>query len=181
MSGGKGVILYKKIKTQEDLDVVPKGEFFSKIEFYSTLMDEIIGEVDCENMRKFWRTMRLKKLPELNDIYNFQDTIILCKIFENRAKDMTRRFSYNPRKCTSASSLSGCIHLFFSKAIIALPTQTEIVELFEKALIGRFSCVNTRLAFDLSILLPKNQQKTAEGEIKTHLEDKERAKKHFRG
>lgn len=28
--------------------------------------------------------MRLKKLSELNDIYNFHDTIILCEIFENR-------------------------------------------------------------------------------------------------
>ena len=32
------------------------------------------------------------------------------------------------------------------------------MELFEKTLIGGFSCVNTRLAFNSSILLPKNLQ-----------------------
>ena len=44
------------------------------------------------------------------------------------------RFPYNPPKCSSASSLSGCIHWFLSKTIIALPTKAEIVELFEKTL-----------------------------------------------
>ena len=92
--------------------------------------------------------MQLNKLSELYDIYNFQDTIILCKIFENKAIKMMQKFSYNPRKCTSPSSLSGCIHRFLSKAIIALPTQAEIVDLFEQTLIGGFICVNTRLGFD---------------------------------
>ena len=76
--------------------------------------------------------MRLNKLSELNDIYNFQDTIILCKIFEDRTKEMMQKFRYNPRKRTSASSLRGCIHQYLSKAIIALLTQAEVVELFEK-------------------------------------------------
>ena len=99
--------------------------------------------------------MRLNKLSEFNDIYNFQDTIILCKIFEDRTKEMMQKFRYNPRKCTSASSLRGCIHQYLSKAIIALLTQAEVVELFEKTLIGGFSCVNTRLVFDSITLLSK--------------------------
>ena len=132
MCGGKRVIPYEKIKTLEDLDVVPEGEFFSKTKFYSALKNEIIDDEDYENVKRFWRTMHLKNLSELNDIYNFQNTIILCKIFENRARKMTRRFPYDPQKCTLASSLSGCIHRFISKAIIALSTQTKIVELFEK-------------------------------------------------
>ena len=102
--------------------------------------------------------MRLNKLSELNDIYNFQDTILLCKIFEDRTKEMMQKFPYNPPKCTSASSLSGCIHRYLSKEIIALLTQAEVVELFEKTLIGAFSCVNTRLVFDSSTLLPKISQ-----------------------
>ena len=35
-----------------------------------------------------------------------------------------------------------------SKCLIALPTAPEHVRVFEKTLIGGFSCVNTRLAFD---------------------------------
>ena len=98
--------------------------------------------------------MRLNKLSDLND--NFQDTIILCEVFENRAIEMMQKFPYNPRKCTSASSHSGCIHRFSLKAIIALPTRAEIVDLFEQTLVGGFSCVHTTLGFDLKLLLPQN-------------------------
>lgn len=37
-----------------------------------------------------------------------------------------------------------------------LPTEAEQVWVFEKTLIRGFSCVNTRLAFDSQILLPKD-------------------------
>lgn len=33
LSGGKGVIRYEKIKSHEDLNRVPEGEFFSRSEF----------------------------------------------------------------------------------------------------------------------------------------------------
>ena len=41
-----------------------------------------------------------------------------------------------------------------SKIIIALPTSSKVVDIFEKTLTGGFSCVNTRLAFDTEIYLP---------------------------
>ena len=63
-------------------------------------------------------------------------------------------FKYNPKKCNSSSSFSGCK----SKCFIALPTNTEHVRAFEKTLIGGFSCVNTRLAFDNNILLKDNNK-----------------------
>ena len=46
-------------------------------------------------------------------------------MFENRANKMTKKFPYNPRKCTSDSSLSGRIHQYLSKTIISIPTQAE--------------------------------------------------------
>ena len=145
----RGVTPYEKIKSHEDLDAAPEGDFFTKTEFYNSLKNEIIDAGSYESVKKFWKLM-------LNDIYNFQDTVILCKVFENRAMEMMQKFPYNLRKCTSASSLSECIHRFLLKAIIALPTRAEIVDLFEQALIGGFSCVNTRLDFDSKLLLPKN-------------------------
>ena len=100
--------------------------------------------------------MNLKELGELNKLYNFQDTIILCEIFENRSSQLQKLFKYNPRKCNSAISFSGCVHSYKSKCLIALPIEAEHVRDFEKTLVGGFSCVNTRLAFDLQILLPKD-------------------------
>ena len=110
LSGGKGAIPYKLIKSHENLDTTPEGEFFSRTKFYSSLKNEIISDEEYKNVNKFWQILRLQKLSNLNDIYNFQDTFILCEIFKNRVKEMTKKLPYNPRKCTSASSLSGCIH-----------------------------------------------------------------------
>ena len=50
--------------------------------------------------------------------------------------------------------MSGCIEMEMSKIILALPTKFDHVEIFEETVIGGFSCVNTRLAFDSQILLP---------------------------
>ena len=68
---------------------------------------------------------------------------------------MQDNYGFNPRKCNSASSLSGCIEREMSKVIITFPTSVEHLEIFEKTVTGGFSCVNTRLAFDTSILCPK--------------------------
>ena len=87
-------------------------------------------------MKKILVDSTPEKLSKLNDIYNFQDTIILCKLYENRSKESTKKFLYNPRKCTLACSLGSCVQQYFSKVIIALPTQAKIVEVFEQNLIG---------------------------------------------
>ena len=49
--------------------------------------------------------------------------------------------------------MSGCIAREMSKTVLALPTKYEHVEIFEQTVIGGFSSVNTRLAFDSQILL----------------------------
>ena len=97
--------------------------------------------------------MKLKNVGELNKIDNFQDAIILCEIFGQRSEHLQKLFKYNPRKCNSASSFSGCVHGNKSKCLIALPTDGEHVRVFEKTQIGGFNCVNTRLAFDTQISL----------------------------
>ena len=63
-------------------------------------------------------------------------------------------YGFNPRKCNSASSMSGYIEREMSRIIIALPTKLDHVEIFEQTVTGGFSLVNTRLAFDTQILLP---------------------------
>ena len=97
--------------------------------------------------------MKLKNLGELNRIYNFQDTIIFCEIFEQTSELLQEIFKYNPRKCNSASSFSEWVHCNKSKCSIALPTDAEFIRVFEKTLIGSSCCVNNRLAFDTDILL----------------------------
>ena len=73
------------------------------------------------------------------------------------------------------------MHCFLSKAIIALPTQTQIVDSFEQTVIGGFSCVNTRLAFDSIILLPKNSQNERKKNLKPIYKRKNELKNIFEG
>ena len=91
---------------------------------------------------KLLNLMKMQTLSDLNALYNFQDSIILCEIFENRAGSMNKKFKFNPAKCSSASTLSGATHTHVCKAIISFPTNIEIVELMEKTLIGGISVVN---------------------------------------
>ena len=51
----------------------------------------------------------MRILNEINDLYNVQDVILLCEIFESRAQLMQHVHIFNPRRYSSASSLSGCI------------------------------------------------------------------------
>ena len=65
---------------------------------------------------------------------------------------------YNPRRFNLASKLSGWVQREKSKVILALPTNNNIMETFEKTLTGRFSSINTLLSFDTDILVPNYTQ-----------------------
>lgn len=74
------------------------------------MKDSVISEEDYANVKNFYTILKMSNLGELNKIYNFQDTIILAEMFEQRSDFLQKIFKYNPRKCNSASSFSGCVH-----------------------------------------------------------------------
>ena len=51
----------------------------------------------------------MKHLGDLNDLYNVQDVILLSEIIENRFETMHKTYGFNPKKCNSASAMSGYI------------------------------------------------------------------------
>ena len=118
----------------------------------------------------------MRHLGDLNDLYNTQDVILLSELIENRFQFMQDKHGFNPRKCNSASTLSGCIEREMSKVIISFPTNVEHHEIFEKTITGGFSCVNTRLAFDTSIYLPKkpNGEKDLDWRVVYNINGKEK-------
>ena len=165
------------ITSYESLDIKPEnGEFFLPHQFYSTLKDNILTDEEYENIKKFYQTLKLENLGELNMIYNFQDTFILCEIFEQHSSHLLNLFKLNPRKCNSASFFSGCVHRDKSKCCIALPTDAEYVRVFEKTLIAGFSFVNIRLAFDTEILL-NNDKKNNKVLFDLHIDGKKQTKR----
>ena len=132
--------------------IMPENEFWEKTEFFSELKQSVVNDDDYENSKYLFQTLKMRNLGDQNDLYNVQEVILLCEIIENRFQAMQDTCGFNPRKCNSAGSMSGCIEREMSKIVLALPT--NYVEIFEQTVIGGFSSVNTRLAFDSQILLP---------------------------
>ena len=153
LAKGKGTIPYQKITQFDSLLLRPREEFFLKDDFYSTLRERAVDEQEYEDVKKIFRLLNLQTLGELNKYYNIQDTLILCEIFEQTSDMLQRLFKFNPRKCNSASVFSGYVHRNKSKCNIVLTLDAKIVRIFEKTLIGGYSCINTRLAFDTEIVL----------------------------
>ena len=107
----------------DSLKIEPEnGELFNQHLLYFGLKDSQISDEDYENVKKFYTLLKLRNLGELNRIYNFQETIILCEIFKQRSELLTKIFKFNPKNCSSASSFSGCVHRMKIKCRIALPT-----------------------------------------------------------
>ena len=145
----------------ESFFIKPDNEFWEKSEFFSELKLSAVDNESFENSKYFHQSLKMRNLGDLNDLYNTKDIILLTEIIEIRFQAMQNTYGFNPRKCNSASSMSGCIEREMSKVILTLPTKYEHVEIFEQTVIGGFSSVNTRLAFDSQILLSNltNQKK----------------------
>ena len=128
--------------------------FFTKDEFYSTLKEKAVDEGKYNNSKLLHTLLKRQDMFDLNDLYNAQDVIFLCEIFENKFHTMFEMSGLNPRKCHSAGKLSSCIQRGQSKVILALPTNSSIMETFEKTLAAGFRCINTQLSFDTKLLMP---------------------------
>ena len=135
VADGKGIIPYGKIVDTNSVSLTPENRiFFEKGEFYSDLKQKSVSDDGYGSSLYLSKTLKMRNLSDMNDLYNAQDVILLCEIIENRFQLMHDRYGFNPRKCNSASSLSGSIERDLSKVIIALPTTKEIVDVFEQTL-----------------------------------------------
>ena len=148
ISEGKGIIPYKFIFDMESFFIKAENEFWEKTEFFNELKQSAVNDEDYGNSKYLYQTLKMRNLGDLNDLYNTQDIILLTEKIESRFEAMKNTYGFNPRKCNSASSMSSCIGREMSKIILALSAKYEHVEIFEETVIGGFSCVNTRLAFD---------------------------------
>ena len=135
VADGKGIIPYGKIVDTNSVSLTPENRiFFEKDEFYSDLKKKSVSDDGYGSSLYLSKTLKMRNLGDMNDLYNAQDVILLCEIIENRFQLMHDKYGFNPRKCNSASSLSGSIERDLSKVIIALPTTKEIVDVFEQTL-----------------------------------------------
>ena len=156
VTSGKGITCYELIVDMKSLLLMPDDEqFWNKTELFSELKLQAVDEESYENSKFLYKTLKMRNLGDLNDLYNTQDVILLCEFLESRFQVMQNTYGFNPRKCNLPSTMSCCIELEKPKVIITLPTKIKHVEIFEQTVIGSFSCVNNRLVFDTQLLLPK--------------------------
>ena len=152
VTSGKGIIPYELIVDMQSLLLTPDDDqVWSKTEFFSELKLQTVDDESYENSKFLFKTLKMRNLGDLNDLYNTQDVILLCEILESRFQAMQNTYGFNPRKCNSASTMSSCIEHEMSKVIITLPTTSKHVKIFEQTVMGGFSCVNNRLAFDTCV------------------------------
>ena len=140
------------------------GIFFEKTKFFSKIRQKAVNNADYQTSFYAYKTLKMRHLGDMNDLYNVQDVILLSEISKNRFQFMNDRYGFNPRKCNSVSTLSGCTEREMSRVIIALPTSNEILGIFEQTITGGFSCVNNQLAFDSEIFLPNAIKQNTESE-----------------
>ena len=132
---------------------------------FHDLKQKAVRDSDYKSSFFLYKTLKMINLGDMNDLYNAQYVILLCEIGENRFQFMHDRYGFNPRKCNSASTLSGCIEREMLRVILALQTSNEVVDIFEQTITGWFSSVNNRLAIDAEILLPNLIGKKTEEEF----------------
>ena len=151
ISEGERIIPYEIIVDMKSFFIKPENEFW---EFFSESKQSVVNDGNYENSKYLYQTLKMGNLGDLNDLYNTQDVILLSEIVESRFQAMQNTYGFNLRKCNSASSMSDCIEREMPKIVLPLPTKYDYVEISDETVIGGFSCVNKRLAFDSQILLP---------------------------
>ena len=70
LTSGKGVIPYQMITNLYSLKQAPKGDFFEKQDFYSSLKEKNISDKDYEDVKNLFKILGLETLGDMNKIYN---------------------------------------------------------------------------------------------------------------
>ena len=110
VTSGKDIIPYELIVDMQSLLLTPDDDqFWDKTEFFSELKLQAVNDKSNENSKFLLKTLEMRNLGDLNDLCNTQDVILLCEILESKFQAMQNTYGFNPRKCSSASTMSGCI------------------------------------------------------------------------
>ena len=83
MADGKGIKPYEKIVDLNSFSLTPEeGIFFEKCEFYSDLKQKSVNDEDYESSMYLYKTLKMRNLGDMDDLYNMQDVILLYEIIE---------------------------------------------------------------------------------------------------
>ena len=95
LSLGKDTIPYEIITRSDSLNIVSDNEFFAVERFSFRPKSDLNSEEEYEVVKKLFLALKMEHFGELNKLYKFQDTIILCETFETRATYLNKIFKFN--------------------------------------------------------------------------------------
>ena len=104
---GKGVLPYEIIVDMASFFIKADKEFWKKNEFFSELKLSAVSDENYGNSKYLYQTLKMRN--DLNDLNDTQDDILLTEIIESRFQAIQNTCGFNPRRCNSASAMSGCI------------------------------------------------------------------------
>ena len=105
---GKWTIPCEMITRYDSLEFVLTRAIFSFLT--TSILALIMAREEYDKFKTFYQTLKQNDLGELNKTYKFQDTVILCEIFEHRSSHLHNLYKFNPGKWNSTSYFSGCVH-----------------------------------------------------------------------
>ena len=65
LASGEGMIPYQMITEFDSLEIKPKDDFFDQKDFYSSLKEKDISTEKYENVKSFFKLLRLKTLGDI--------------------------------------------------------------------------------------------------------------------
>ena len=78
----KGVIPYETIVDMESFFIKSDKDFWEKTDFFSELKLWAVNDEDYENSKYLYKTLKMRNLGDLNDLYNTQDVILITKLLK---------------------------------------------------------------------------------------------------
>ena len=66
---GKGIISYELIIGMDSFFLMPVKNICEKTEFFSDLKQSAVNDVDYENSKYFYQSLKIRNLGDMNDLY----------------------------------------------------------------------------------------------------------------
>ena len=105
-----------------------------KEEFFSKFNDCGISDEDFDHAQRIWKEFGMKNLGEYHDLYLKSDVLLLADVFEEFRNVCMENYSLDPAWYYTSPGLSWDALLKHSGVKLELPTDPDILLLFEKGI-----------------------------------------------
>lgn len=129
-----------------DWSILEQTELPPIEEFYSKLTEESITQTEYEQTKLLWKTLGIKNIGELSDIYLKIDVLLLVCVLEKFRKDCLKIHKLDPCYYITLPGFSWDAMLKYTKCKIKLLKNSEQENFIKRGIRGGFSCAIKKYA-----------------------------------